>query len=203
MSAISGTDAGPDLSPRRRRLLDAGLHVLADQGLRGLTHRAVDRQAGLCEGSCSAYLRTRKALQTALTEYVAGALADDVDRLAADLQGCSGDEDRAIELTMRLFQRWVEERELLLAKLELSLEASRDPDLAELLAVYRSRLVDAVGGIMARRHPEHGRERAETLVSSFDGILFAALLKPRGERAAFLEMSLALLMRSLAGPGAP
>ena len=42
------------------------------QGLRGLTHRAVDRRAGLPEGSCSAYLRTRRALQGALTEHVAG-----------------------------------------------------------------------------------------------------------------------------------
>ncbi len=117
-----------------------------------------------------------------------------------DLQDCSGAEDRAIELTMRLFQRWVEERELLLAKLELSMEASRDPDLAELLACYRSRLVDVVDAMMAARDPEHSAERAETLVSSFDGILFAALLKPRAARAAFLERSLGPLMRSLAGP---
>ena len=49
----------PTLSPRRRQLLEAALHVIADEGLRGLTHRAVDRRAGLPEGSCSAYLRTR------------------------------------------------------------------------------------------------------------------------------------------------
>ena len=34
-------------------------------GLRGLTHRAVDAEAGLPEGSCSAYMRTRVALLTA------------------------------------------------------------------------------------------------------------------------------------------
>ena len=105
---------------------------------------------------------------------------------------------------MRLFQRWLEERELLLAKLELSMEASRDPELAELLAGYRSRLVER-----GRRH--HGRaatastahERAETLVASFDGILLAALLQAAGHAGrAFLERSLALLMRSLAGPAA-
>lgn len=199
MTAQLSTEPAP--SPRRRQLLDAALHVVAEQGLRGLTHRAVDRQAGLPEGSCSAYLRTRKALQVALTEYVAGTLAEDCHRLALAVQGCSPAEDRAIELTMTLFQRWVEERELLLAKLELSLEASRDPDLAELLAGYRSRLVDVVDGIMAARDHEHSKDRAETLVSSFDGILLAALLKPRAARAAFLERSLALLMRSLAGPG--
>lgn len=190
------------LSPRLRLLLDAALHVVADQGLRGLTHRAVDRQAELPEGSCSAYLRTRKALLGALTEYVAGSLAADCHQLAVDVQDCPGDADRPIELTMRLFQRWVEERELLLAKLELSMEASRDPELADLLAGYRTRLVDTVDGIMAGRGHLHSKERAEALVSSFDGILLAALLKPRADRGAFLEQSLGLLMRSLTGPGA-
>ena len=79
------------LTPRRRELLQAALQVVADEGLRGLTHRAVDRRAGLPEGSCSAYFRTRRALQTALTEYVVGALAADVAALADELRGCSGD----------------------------------------------------------------------------------------------------------------
>jgi len=188
----------PELSPRRRRLLDAGLHVAAGQALRGLTHRAVDRQAGLPEGSCSAYLRTRRALLAALTEYVAGRLAADVDELAAALQSCSDDQDRAIALTRDLFRRWLDEREVLLAQLELSLEASRDPELAALLGTWRARLVEVVAGITASRGRERSTERAETLVSSFDGILFAALLKPAPARQRFLTGSLNLLMRSLA-----
>ncbi len=188
------------LSPRRRQLLDAALQVVADQGLRGLTHRAVDRQAGLPEGSCSAYLRTRRALQAALTEYVAGALAADVDALAEDLQGCSGADDRAVELTLQLFLRWLDSRKLL-AKLELSLEASRDPELAALLASWRARLVEVVEGVMASRGTQGSGERAETLVASLDGILFAALLKPPRTRQEFLARSLGLLMSSLAGPG--
>ena len=54
------------LSPRRRLLVDAAIEVVAAHGLRGLTHRAVDREAGLPEGSCSAYLRTRHAMISAL-----------------------------------------------------------------------------------------------------------------------------------------
>ena len=57
-------------------------------GLRGLTHRAVDREAGLPEGSCSAYLRTRQALVLALTEYVAEGLTGDCEHLAGDLATC-------------------------------------------------------------------------------------------------------------------
>src|SRR4051794_11876280 len=72
-------------SPRRRQLLDAAVAVLAADGLRGLTHRAVDRAAGLPEGSCSAYLRTRGALQQAVAEHVSGLLLADVDALAERL----------------------------------------------------------------------------------------------------------------------
>jgi len=187
------------LSPRRRQLLDAALHVAADEGLRGLTHRAVDRRAGLPQGSCSAYLRTRKALQAALTEYVAGALAADVAALAEELEDCPETGDRAVELAMRLFLRWLDERELLVAKLEVSLEASREPELAGLLAEWRARLVEVVDRIMVARGMAQSTDRAETLVASFDGILFAALLKPERQRQDFLERSLTLLMGTLAG----
>ncbi len=150
------THAEPSLSPRRRQLVEAALHVVAEHGLRGLTHRAVDRRAGLPQGSCSAYLPTRRALQGALTEHVAGTLADDVALLTEDLRACPPGDDRGVELTGRLFRRWLDERELLLARVELSLEASRDPELAVLLETWRARLVTAVAGLMAAR----GRGRA-------------------------------------------
>lgn len=190
-----------ELSARRRQLLDAALRVVAEHGLRGLTHRAVDRQAGLPEGSCSAYLRTRRALQAALTQYVAGRLAVDVDALKADLGALPADDDRAVELVLELFSRWLDERELLVAKLELSLEASRDPELADLLVAWRARLVEVVAGIIAARGNEHSTDRAEALVAAFDGIIHAALLKAPGARRGFLQRSLGLVMGSLAGTG--
>src|SRR6476619_8039866 len=90
-------------TPRMELLLTAALHVVAEHGLRGLTHRAVDRAAGLPEGSCSAYLRTRKALVLALTECVAGSLTEDVEDLAADLTSCELGDDQAIENVTSFF----------------------------------------------------------------------------------------------------
>ncbi|HEY1323258.1 MAG TPA: hypothetical protein VGF32_23575, partial [Streptosporangiaceae bacterium] len=49
---------------RTRQVGDAAIAVLADQGARGLTHRAVDRAAGLPPGTTSNYARTREALLT-------------------------------------------------------------------------------------------------------------------------------------------
>ncbi|MGW3465775.1 TetR family transcriptional regulator, partial [Streptomyces olivaceoviridis] len=51
---------------RRTLLADTAITVLADSGMRGLTHRAVDRAAQLPPGTTSAYYRTRQALLTAL-----------------------------------------------------------------------------------------------------------------------------------------
>ena len=191
----------PALSPRRRQLLDAALHVITDEGLRGLTHRAVDRRAGLPEGSCSAYLRTRAALEAALTEYVATALLADVNALAERLRCNLEDSGEAagVDGALDLFERWVDQRELLVARLELTMAATRDPALAQLLADHRSRLVEIVATIMEATGKEHSAARAEALVASYDGILLAALLKPDDQRRAFLTRSLELLGSSLAG----
>lgn len=188
----------PD-TPRRQQLLDAALHVLADEGLKGLTHRAVDRRAGLPEGSCSAYLRTRRALQAAVAEHVADIALTDLDKLADDL-ACAADPDDPgdVDAALDLFQRWLDQRELLLARLELTMAATRDPELAAVLADQRTRLIGLVERIMSATGEEHGAERAETLVASYDGILLAALLKPARQRRAFLQRSLELLGTGLA-----
>jgi DNA-binding transcriptional regulator YbjK len=195
----AATPAAPALSPRRRQLLDSALHVIADEGLKGLTHRAVDRRADLPEGSCSAYWRTRSALQAALTEYVAGALLADVDSLAERLVRCGTDTESALQSALELFLRWLDQRELLVARLELTMAASRDPDLARLLADHRARLVTIVEQIMTAAGKEHGAARAEAMVASYDGILLGALLKPPRSRRAFLVRSLDLLASSLTG----
>ncbi|MCB8956912.1 MAG: TetR/AcrR family transcriptional regulator [Nocardioides sp.] len=187
-------------TPRRRQLLDAAQAVIADEGLKGLTHRAVDRRAGLPEGSCSAYLRTRQALQAALAAHVAEQLVADVDRLADQLRDLG--ETDGVDATLDLFSRWLEQRDLLVARLELTMAATRDPGLAHVLAHHRARLLEIVEGIMTATGKEHGAARAETLVASYDGILLSALLRPDPERRDFLARSLELLGAGLAGPPA-
>jgi len=187
----------PD-TPRRQQLLEAALHVIADEGLKGLTHRAVDRRAGLPEGSCSAYFRTRRSLQAALAEHVTEIILGDVDRLADDL-ACAA-EPEGIDAALDLFSGWLEQRELLVARLELTMAASRDAELAAVLVSQRSRVIELVERIMSATGKQHSAERAETLTASYDGILLAALLKPQRQRRAFLQRSFELLGSGLAGP---
>jgi hypothetical protein len=89
---------------------------------------------------------------------------------------------------------------MILAKLELSLEAPRNPAVAEVLSDWRSRLVTAVDGMISQGGREHGPARAEALVASFDGLLIAAMQKPLPQRRPFLSESLALVLHALTEP---
>jgi len=51
--------------------LDAAIEALGTKGMRGLTHRAVDREAGLPEGSTSNIFRSRDVLLKAIVERFA------------------------------------------------------------------------------------------------------------------------------------
>lgn len=55
-----------DMSTRAELVADAAVTVLARDGLRGLTHRAVDAEAGLPSGSTSNCFRSRAALLEAV-----------------------------------------------------------------------------------------------------------------------------------------
>jgi DNA-binding transcriptional regulator YbjK len=181
-------------------MMAAATRVVAEQGLRGLTHRAVDREAGLSVGSCSAYYRTRQALQQGLARYVAAAVADDVTALTEELRDCGPDDDRKVELTSRLFLRWLQERDVLLARLELELAAARDPELAAVLTDWRRGLVGLVAAIASERGLDDAHQRAEALVASADGVLLAALVRPARGRRAFVTSALGRLMGRLADP---
>jgi AcrR family transcriptional regulator len=56
---------------RRDDLLDAAIALLGGEGVRGVTHRAVDAAAGVPAGSASNYFRTRDALFEAVVERFA------------------------------------------------------------------------------------------------------------------------------------
>jgi AcrR family transcriptional regulator len=59
------------VSTRREDLLDAAIELLAERGVHGVTHRAIDTAAGVPAGSTSNYFRTREALLVAIVERFA------------------------------------------------------------------------------------------------------------------------------------
>lgn len=212
--------SGTTFSPRQQTLLAAAVRVVATSGLRGLTHRAVDAEAGLPQGTCSAYLRTRLALLTRLTEYVAAQFAHEIGALAARIEEHPAEPGYAVRETAGLLRGWLATPELLLVRMELAIEGSRQPAVAEIFARQSQQLVDVVEHAMDsvgheraatpghRELPDH-RLRAVTLIASIDGVLLRALREEPDEREAGVRASLALLMDALldetssADPGPP
>lgn len=103
---------------RREDVTRAALEVFTAGGIHAVTHRAVDRHAGLPEGSTSNVFRTRAALIEAL--------------------------GRAITET-RLEDGGVHDERLSLAWLELLVVARRDPSVAEAIACRRDEMVALLG----------------------------------------------------------
>lgn len=118
---------------RRDRLTDAGLAVLAAGGARALTHRAVDREAGVPVGTAANYFRSRDELLGALGRRVFERLAPDPRRLA-ELAPRPADLALFTDYMHDIVARATADPDLLVALFELRLEGRRRPGLAAELA---------------------------------------------------------------------
>ncbi|SFW90405.1 TetR/AcrR family transcriptional regulator [Amycolatopsis australiensis] len=116
---------------RRTALLDAAIDVLAREGARGLTFRAVDQQAGVPAGTASNYFASRDDILRHAGERVYERLTDE----AVIAEGLTGPRDRArvTELMHELVDRVAAYPTGFLALLELRLEATRRPELRAVL----------------------------------------------------------------------
>ncbi|WP_040163073.1 TetR/AcrR family transcriptional regulator [Microbacterium gorillae] len=117
---------------RRAALADAGLRVLATEGARGLTHRAVDAAAGVPRGTASNYFGTRDELIGALVARIGERLTPDTITHA---QLASRTPDRALfaAYVRDIAERLTAAPEVTLALFELRLEAARRPAVAAAL----------------------------------------------------------------------
>ncbi|WP_341717063.1 TetR family transcriptional regulator [Micromonospora sp. FIMYZ51] len=117
---------------RRAALADAGLRVLAAAGARGLTHRAVDAEAGLPLGTASNYFRSRDDLLGALAERIFERFAPD-EAVLARLAGREPSLDLFTDYVRYIVERTTRQPDLTRALIELRLEAARRPGLARIL----------------------------------------------------------------------
>jgi AcrR family transcriptional regulator len=120
-------------NPQRRDLLaDAGLRVLARAGARGLTHRAVDREAGVPAGTASNYFPSRDALLGGLGERIFQRLTPDPDVLA-ELGTREPSTDLFVDYIRDIVRRLTTAPDLPRALIELRLEGARRPELGRIL----------------------------------------------------------------------
>jgi DNA-binding transcriptional regulator YbjK len=112
---------------RRPLLADAAIAVLAREGGRGLTHRAVDREAHVPEGTTKNYYPTRETLLAAAAQRMSAEHQAAVDQLRATTPA-TATPDQIRMLYPALIRRAVhDDPTQILAMFELYLEAVRRP----------------------------------------------------------------------------
>ncbi|KIZ16326.1 TetR/AcrR family transcriptional regulator [Streptomyces natalensis] len=163
-------------TPRHQLIADTALALLAERGMRGLTHRAVDEAAGLPQGSTSNLARTRAALLESavrrLAEREAAVLTPDAMPPATS-DGSITPAAVAEALSLALHRYLSRHRQLVVARYELALEATRRP---ELRAPYdragrafrepMAAMLRAAGSADPERH-------ALSMIAWCDGVLFS------------------------------
>ncbi|GAO07676.1 TetR family transcriptional regulator [Streptomyces lydicamycinicus] len=181
MNARSDRTPAPAAVPRHELIADAALTLLAERGMRGLTHRAVDEEAGLPQGSTSNVARTRAALLEAavrrLAEREMAVLTARERPAAARAEAGSGAEDTgaavAEALSLALHRYLSRHRELLLARYELALEATRRPELRAVYDRAGRAFREPMAAMLAAAGSADPERHAMNMVAWCDGILFS------------------------------
>ncbi|WP_270365907.1 TetR/AcrR family transcriptional regulator [Microbacterium algeriense] len=162
---------------RRRTIADAGLAVLARDGSRGLTHRAIDALAEVPTGTTSNYFRTRDALIEGLVDRIGERLApppEDLRRRAAGTPGPALFADYVRDIVRRLSA----DRDVTLALFELRLESARRPEVAAVLGAWQRAGFDADVAFNTAAGLPGGRREIALFHYAIDGLLLDRLTTP-------------------------
>lgn len=162
---------------RRTALADAGIAVLAREGSRGLTHRAIDAEAGAPVGTTSNYFRSRELLISGLFERIGARLAPTPDDLEAR---ASEHPSRALfaDYLRDIVHRLLTNREVTLALYELRLEAARRPELAASLGRWQRDGLDADIAFNEAAGLPGGRREIALFHYAIEGLVFDRLTSP-------------------------
>ncbi|WP_367324706.1 TetR/AcrR family transcriptional regulator [Streptomyces sp. HUAS ZL42] len=193
MSARSAGASRADL------IADTALALLADRGMRGLTHRAVDETAGLPQGSTSNLARTRQAL----LELAVRRLAEREARVLALHEmpdPRTGGLDSLVNgLALATHRALTRNRDLTLARYELALEATRRPELRAYFDATGARFRDQLTTLVTAMGSTHPDRHVLSLVAWADGLMFSCVAGSFGARTPALEEVRAGLRELLEG----
>ncbi|NUT36558.1 MAG: TetR family transcriptional regulator [Hamadaea sp.] len=185
------------MSDRRRRLLDAAIRVLGTRGLRQLTHRAVDAEAGLPLGSTSNSFRTREALVHGALDRLVERETELWGRLAAPADpGMIRPEDFVVAVTRLIGELTGPSREVTLARYAIFHEAAFDTGLQQKIAENRERLAAWGVPIVAALGSAHPARDYRFLLDVVDGMLLNQLAGPTPDHdpAAAIRLALAAVV---------
>lgn len=169
----------PNPDRRRNELCDAAIQLLADDGVKGVSHLKVDRKAGVPDGTTSFYFRTRSALLQAVADRVAELDLKDLTAATRAQQPSeampAGKPSGLATLVMRSATGGRLARTK--ARHELALQAVRDPVLGAALRSYRDEFLDLIRAAVLRLQRASDQPLAEqqayVVMMFISGVLLA------------------------------
>nr|WP_221381386.1 TetR/AcrR family transcriptional regulator [Actinoplanes polyasparticus] len=154
---------------RREAIADAAISLVAAEGLRSLTHRAIDRALDLPAGSTSYYARTRRQLIELMVHRLA-------NRTVADMA------PGPASLLDRLAARAADHR----VRYALLVDLADDAELHPLLTTAspaRAQFLAAAETTLAQAGVADPARHAPALIALVDGLLFDRVAGSRVENA--------------------
>jgi AcrR family transcriptional regulator len=165
---------------RRAAIGDAAIAVVARDGLRALTHRAVDRELALPPGSTSYYARTRRQLVEAIVRRLAARTMADLSASAAlhpPAEIAEGAAEAARELG-RVIERMAVRADDHRVRWALEVDLAGDPELHAYLthgSPVRAAFLAGAADRLRRIGVAEPERHAPALVMLADAVLFDRL----------------------------
>ena len=161
---------------RRDVVTDSAIARVAEQGVRGLTHRAVDALAELPVGSTSNVYRTRDALITGIMERIGELNSQQLERIPELVRAPDAD---PIEVAIDFCMNWLTtDRNRFYTMMMLSLDPALPPE----AVVAKEKNLRAIQDFIMR-FAGVDADYARRVNSSIAGMMFSELVSGTAERA--------------------
>lgn len=164
------------MADRRTTLLDAALEIVGTQGMRGLTHRAVDLAAGVPAGSTSNLFRTREALVLGIVDRFIvrerEMLTGPHDRVDASPEGVATALGRFVGRALGA------DRAVTLARYAILVETAQNPALREGMAVGADRVDTWTLDLITRAGSQDAARDLSVLANYVTGLVLHELALP-------------------------
>jgi len=177
-------------------LLDAALAVVGSEGMRALTHRRIEDEAGLARGSARYHLGSRDQIVAAMLELAAlrDAQLGEAVLAKVGLEALAGSTTSLPEILAALVSAHLENPGALRVRYELLLEASRRPSLEAEAQRWRARFVSTAELALTAAGQADPHLVAVLLVGCGDGLLFDALITGRTNAPELAERAAAAIL---------
>lgn len=165
----------------RQSLIEAAVEVVAESGLRGLTHRAIATRAGVSHGLVRHYFGTiDELLLEAMQVVVAQVTQDRLQTRSTSLSTLSRDLGKAVQTDAQA-HAFIS---------EMLLEARRQPDLRPIIESMYESFRESTREMLTRRGIDAGSGMAILVFAALDGLVIEqqALSRPKDTQSAIAAL---------------